>query len=152
MVILLCYSPDQQAAMFGHPGCMPASDATTLAPDGPLAGSMFHGAYSWASWFYRFMVRERRLLSPAVAIHRMTGLPADILGLSDRGRIRPGAAADVVVLDPDRFGERASVYEPNQIAEGVQHVFVNGVATLGEAGLTGARAGRVLRDVRPGRG
>jgi N-acyl-D-aspartate/D-glutamate deacylase len=150
MVILLCYSPDQQAAMFGHPGCMPASDATTLAPDGPLAGSMFHGAYSWAAWFYRFMVRERRLLAPEVAIHRMTGLPADILGLADRGRIRAGASADIVVLDPERFGERASVYEPNQIAAGVRHVLVNGVATLSEGGLTGERAGLVLRDVRPG--
>lgn len=147
MVILLCYSPDQQASMFSHPGCMPASDATTLAPDGPLAGSMFHGAYSWAAWFYRFMVRERRLLAPEAAIHRMTGLPADILGLADRGRIRLGAWADIVVLDAARFGERASVYEPSQVADGVQHVFVNGVRTLGDGALTGERAGQVLRDV-----
>jgi N-acyl-D-amino-acid deacylase len=150
MVILLCYSADQQATMFGHPGCMPASDATTLAPDGPLAGSMFHGAYSWAAWFYRFMVRERRLLAPEAAIHRMTGLPADILGLSDRGRIRFGASADIAIFDPAQFGERASVYEPNQTATGVQHVFVNGVQTLANGRLTGERAGRVLRDVRPG--
>jgi N-acyl-D-amino-acid deacylase len=151
MVILLCYSEDQQAAMFGHAGCMPASDATTLAPDGPLAGSTFHGAYSWAAWFYRFMVRERRLLTPEAAIHRMTGQPADILGLTDRGRIRAGACADIVVFDPERFGERASVFEPNQTAEGVRHVLVNGVPTLGKNGLTGERAGRVLRDARPGR-
>jgi N-acyl-D-amino-acid deacylase len=145
MVILLCYSLDQQASMFSHPGCIPASDATTLAPDGPLAGQMFHGAYSWAAWFYRFMVRERRLLAPEVAIHRMTGMPADILGLADRGRIRPGACADIVVLDPRRFGERASVHEPNQVADGVRHVFVNGIRTLGDGALTGERAGQILR-------
>src|SRR5262249_13390730 len=128
-----------------------ASDATTLTPDGPLAGSTFHGAYSWAAWFYRFMVRERRLLSPEAAIHRMTGLPADILGLSDRGRIRLGASAYIAIFRPAQFGEGASVYDPNQTAIGVRYVFVNGVQTLANGGLTGERAGRVLRDVRPGR-
>jgi N-acyl-D-aspartate/D-glutamate deacylase len=152
MVILLCYSADQQAEMFAHPGCVPASDATTLAPDGPLAGAAFHGAYSWAAWFWRFTVRERRLLSAAEAVHRMTGLPADILGLPDRGRLRVGAAADIVVLDPERFGERGTVFAPSQLAEGVRHLFVNGVATLRDGAPTGARGGRVLRGLRPARG
>jgi N-acyl-D-aspartate/D-glutamate deacylase len=152
MVILLCYSADQQAEMFAHPGCVPASDATTLAPDGPLAGAVFHGAYSWAAWFWRFTVRERRLLAPEEAVHRMTGLPADILGLPDRGRLRVGAAADIVVLDPGRFGERGTVYEPSRLAEGVRHLFVNGVATLRDGAPTGARGGRVLRGLRPARG
>jgi N-acyl-D-aspartate/D-glutamate deacylase len=152
MVILLCYAADQQAGMFAHPGCVPASDATTLAPDGPLARSTFHGAYSWAAWFWRFAVRERRLLGPAEAVHRLTGLPADILGLPDRGRLRVGAAADVVVLDPERFGERGSVFDPNHLAEGVRHLFVNGVPTLVEGAPTGERGGRVLRGIRPARG
>jgi N-acyl-D-aspartate/D-glutamate deacylase len=149
MVILHCYTPDQQAAVFGHPMCMPASDATTLAPDGPLGRSAFHGAYSWAAWFFRFMVRERRLLTPAEAVHRMCGMPADVLGLADRGRLAAGAMADVVVFDPERFGERASVFEPNRLAEGMAHVFVNGTATLAAGLPTGARAGAVLRGVRP---
>lgn len=148
MVILLCYTPDQQESVFAHPMCMPASDATTLAPDGPLAGAMFHGAYSWAAWFYRFMVRERRALSPAEAVYRMTGLPADVLGLAGRGRLRVGAAADIVVFDPQIFGERGTVYEPNQLASGMRHVFVNGVHTLCEGMLTGERGGAVLRGPR----
>lgn len=149
MVILLCYTPEQQESVFAHPMCMPASDATTLAPDGPLARSMFHGAYGWAAWFYRFMVRERRALSAAEAVHRMTGMPADVLGLSDRGRLRVGAVADVVVFDPQTFGERGTVYEPNQLAAGIRHVFVNGIHTLAEGAFTGARGGAVLRGVRP---
>ena len=51
MVIIRCYTPDQQREVFAHPLCMPGSDATALATDGPLAGSAFHGAYTWASWF-----------------------------------------------------------------------------------------------------
>ena len=92
MVLLSCYTEAQQAAFFSHPDCVPASDATTLAPDGPLAEASFHGAYSWASWFYRFMVRERRLLKPEEAVHRMTAKPASILGLRERGRLAEGLA------------------------------------------------------------
>jgi N-acyl-D-aspartate/D-glutamate deacylase len=124
---------------------MPASDATTLAPDGPLAGSQFHGAYTWAAWFYRFMVREQRLLEPAEAIHRLTGLPAERLGLRDRGVLATGARADIVVFDPERYGERGTMFEPNQPATGVEHVLVNGVLSLSGGELTAERAGEVLR-------
>ncbi len=145
MVLILCYTEDDQARIFAHPRCMPGSDATTLAPDGPLAQSMFHGAYSWASWFYRFMVRQRKLLSPAEAVHRLTGLPARTLRLAHRGALRAGAYADICVFDPDKFGERSTTFEPNQLAHGMHHVIVNGVATLCDGALTGARAGHVLR-------
>lgn len=147
MVILLCYTPDQQAQFFSHPDCIPASDATTLAPDGPLSRAMFHGAYTWAAWFYRFMVRERRLLSTEEAVHRMTGLPAQVLGLTKRGRLRPGMAADIAVFDPTTFSERGTVFEPNALAAGVNHLFVNGVATLRDGQPTGNRAGRVVRTL-----
>ena len=70
---------------------MPGSDATTLAPDGALEGKTFHGAYTWAAWFWRAMVRDWKLMTPEAAVHKLTGLPASILGLSDRGAIRVGA-------------------------------------------------------------
>jgi N-acyl-D-aspartate/D-glutamate deacylase len=124
---------------------MPASDATTLAPDGPLADSHFHGAYTWASWFYRFMVREHRLLDPEEAIHRLTGLPASRLGLHDRGILETGTRADVVVFSPERYGERGTIFEPSLPAAGVEHVLVNGVLSLSDGELTADRAGAVLR-------
>ena len=145
MVILLTYTEAQQEAVFRHPLCMPASDATTLAPDGPLAGAVFHGAYTWASWFWRFMVRKTRALAPEDAIHRMTGLPAAVLDLADRGVLRPGARADLAVFDPDSFGETATTFEPNLLAQGMKHVVVNGVLTLSDGRLTGQRGGEVLR-------
>ena len=146
MVILLCYTPDQQATFFSHPDCIPASDATTLAPDGPLSRSTFHGAYTWAAWFYRFMVRERRLLSDEEAVHRMSGLPARVLGLKRRGRLKPGMAADLAVLDCETFSDRGSVFEPNVLATGVRDLFVNGVATIRDGNATGERAGRIVRS------
>ena len=148
MVIIHAYSPEQQREAFAHPLCVPGSDATALAPDGPLADSFFHGAYTWAAWFWRFMVREHRLLDPAEAVHRLTGAPAVRIGLSDRGVLRAGARADVVVFDPEGFAERGTTFEPNQVATGVRDVLVNGVPTLRGGRLTGERAGEVLRRSR----
>jgi len=145
MVTINAYSEEQQREAFAHPLCVPGSDATTLAPDGPLAASFFHGAYTWAGWFWRFMVREERLLGPAEAVHRLTGAPAERVGLTDRGRLRPGARADVAVFDPDAFEERGTTFEPNRLSAGMRHVLVNGVPTLRDGRLTGERAGEVLR-------
>jgi N-acyl-D-aspartate/D-glutamate deacylase len=145
MVIMPCYSERQQRETFAHPLCIPASDATALAPDGPLRDSVFHGAYTWAAWYWRAMVREQRVLTPAEAIRRLTSMPADVLGVRDRGRLKAGACADVVVFDPDRFADRGTLVDPNKLADGMQHVIVNGVVTLRDGVATGARAGQVLR-------
>jgi N-acyl-D-aspartate/D-glutamate deacylase len=145
MVLLTVYDEAMQKVAFAHPLCMPGSDATTLATDGPLATKMFHGAYTWAGWFWRSLVRDWRLLKPEEAVHRLTGMPAKILGLSDRGAIRVGARADIAVFSAEEFGERGTTFEPNQLAHGMRHVVVNGVATLSDGALTGARAGQVLR-------
>jgi N-acyl-D-amino-acid deacylase len=144
MVINHCHTELQQREAFAHPLCVPGSDATTLAPDGPLAESTFHGAYTWAAWYLRF-TREERLLPLAEAVRRLTAAPAARLGLRDRGVLRRGAAADVVVFDPEAISERGTTFEPNQVATGVRHVLVNGIPTLHDGTLTGLRAGEVLR-------
>lgn len=95
-----------------------------------------------------YYVRERGLLTLPVAIRKMTGLTADRLGLVDRGYIRPGLAADLVLFDPERIADRASYDDPQQPAQGVLGVWVNGIATLAQGNVTGARGGRMLR--RPG--
>jgi N-acyl-D-amino-acid deacylase len=145
MVIIHCVTEAQQREVFAHPLCMPGSDATTLATDGPLASSAFHGAYTWAAWFWRFMVRETRALSPEEAVFKLTGLPARTLGLPDRGVLRAGARADVSVFDPADFGETATTFEPNRLAAGMKHVLVNGVLALRDGALTEARGGEVIR-------
>ncbi len=145
MMIRPVYEPRDQDLAFEHDLCVPGGDATALCPDGPLAGSAFHGAYSWASWFYRSSVRDRRILTPEAAIHKLTGQPAAIMNLSRRGVLTPGAFADIVVFDPDEFGERATTWEPNQTAVGMKHVIVNGELAIYDGRLTDKRSGQVIR-------
>jgi N-acyl-D-amino-acid deacylase len=145
MIIALSYREQDLRRAFEHPACMIGSDATALAPDGPLADSTFHGAYTWAAWFFRHFVRDTQTLSPAEAVRRLTSLPASRLKLKDRGHIRPNAWADLAIFDPLTFGERGTTFEPNQTAVGMVHVLVNGVLTVENGNLTGQHGGQVLR-------
>lgn len=91
---------------------------------------------------------EKREITLAFAVRSCTGLPADILGLKDRGYLRPGAKADVVVFDPAEFRDRATFEEPDRYATGVRWLFVNGVAVIDGGRPTGALPGRALRRNR----
>jgi N-acyl-D-aspartate/D-glutamate deacylase len=75
----------------------------------------------------------------------MTSLPAEILGLTDRGELEVGQAADVAVFDPDSVVDRATFDQPHQYATGVRYVFVNGRPAVVAGQPTGALAGRALR-------
>ena len=87
---------------------------------------------------------DRKIISLERAIHSMTGQPAEVLGLSDRGVLRVGAFADVVAFDPKTLRDRATYEQPQLLAEGMVHVFVNGRATIANGKFTGERPGRVL--------
>jgi N-acyl-D-amino-acid deacylase len=89
-------------------------------------------------------VRERKVLTLEDAVRRMSSLPAWRLGLLDRGLLRPGMKADIVVFDAARIADMATFANPHQYAEGVRHVFVNGRAVLLEGKITPERPGRVL--------
>ena len=89
--------------------------------------------------------RDLRLFPLEVAIHKMTGLTAKTFGLKDRGVLKAGYAADVVVFDPKAVGEGNSFEKPIQPAAGIDVVIVNGEPVWRDGKPTGARAGRVLR-------
>ncbi|HZB90718.1 MAG TPA: D-aminoacylase [Stellaceae bacterium] len=89
--------------------------------------------------------REEKLFPLEEAVRRMTGLPAERFGLSGRGRLRPGAYADVTVFDPATVIDRASFAEPKTPAAGIHLVLVNGEAVWRDGAATGARPGRALR-------
>lgn len=91
-------------------------------------------------------VREHGVLSLAEALRKMTSLPAQRLGLVDRGIVQSKAMADLVVFDPDAIIDTATFQEPHQYAEGVVHVFVAGQAVLLNRTMTGLRPGHVLRS------
>ncbi len=90
-------------------------------------------------------VREERLIPLEEAIRRLTSLPASNLRLRDRGALKPGYFADIVVFDPELIQDHATYQEPHRYATGVLHVFVNGVQVLRNGEHTGATPGRVVR-------
>ncbi len=90
-------------------------------------------------------VRQRNVLTLEDAIRRMTSLPARTIGLRDRGLVREGFAADLVLFDPARVRDKATYTQPHQFSEGFDLVLVNGVAVVDEGKLTQARPGKILR-------
>ncbi len=90
-------------------------------------------------------VREKQTLPLEEAVRKMTSLPAQRIGLYDRGMIRPGMAADLVLFDPAAIADKADFLKPHQYAVGVHSVWVNGLATLKDGKMTGQLAGGVLR-------
>jgi N-acyl-D-amino-acid deacylase len=90
-------------------------------------------------------VREQHWLALPEAIRKMTSLPAWRLGLPDRGTLKPGAKADIVLFDPATIIDHSTFEKPQLISAGISRVFVNGVAVWAEGKVTGARPGRALR-------
>jgi N-acyl-D-amino-acid deacylase len=90
-------------------------------------------------------VRDVKLFSLAEAVRRMTALPAAQFGLKDRGVLRPGAHADLVLFDPETIADRATFEQPRTPAAGIAEVIVNGRTVWRAGGPTGARPGRALR-------
>lgn len=90
-------------------------------------------------------VRERKTLTLEDAIRRMTSLPARTFGFADRGLLREGHAADILVFDPARVRDKATFQKPHQYTEGFDFVLVNGVAMVEEGKLTANKGGRVVR-------
>lgn len=125
-----------------HPATMIASDGGIFVPGDNVPHPRNYGAFARVLEVY---VRERGLLDLPTAIHKMSQMPADRLGLGNRGRIAVGAFADLTVLDPDQVRSPATFKAPHQYALGVQHVFVNGQPAMVDGVLTGRRDGRVLR-------
>jgi N-acyl-D-amino-acid deacylase len=89
--------------------------------------------------------REANLFSLAVAVHKMTGMPAQRFGLAERGLIREGYCADLTLFDPDKIIDTATFSDPMRAADGIAGVWVNGVLTHDAKGPTGQRGGIFLR-------
>jgi N-acyl-D-amino-acid deacylase len=125
------------------------SDAASIAPRGRSLGSPTHPrAYGSFARVLGHYTRDLGVLTLPDAVRRMTSLAAATFGLSDRGVLAPGYAADLVVLDPETVADRATFAEPHQLSVGVRDVVVNGVVALRDGAPTGARPGRALRRGR----
>jgi N-acyl-D-amino-acid deacylase len=122
------------------------TDSGARANDGPLSGSKSHPR-GWGSYprILGRYVREEHLLTLEEAIHKMTGLPAARVGLSDRGLLRESMYADVTIFDPQQVIDRATFEMPNQHPEGIKYVIINGQISVDDGKRTPALAGRVIR-------
>jgi dihydroorotase/N-acyl-D-amino-acid deacylase len=90
-------------------------------------------------------VREENVLSLPDAIRKFSALPAQRMRLTDRGVLKKGMWADVVVFDPATVSDKATFENPNQFSVGMEYVLVNGVPVIAEGKMTGALPGKVLR-------
>ena len=122
------------------------SDAASQAPEGVFLKSGAHPRTygNFARLLGRY-VRDEKLIPLEQAVYRLTTLPATNLGIEDRGALKPGYYADVVVFDPATIGDRATFEAPHQYSVGVRDVFVNGVAVLRNGEHSGATPGRAVR-------
>ena len=140
---------DMRAAL-RHPLVMMGTDSGGMAPDSPAPTAGVHPrAWGSAARILGKYVREERLLPLEEAVRKMTSLPAQRMRLWDRGVVRPGAFADLVVFDPATIRDRATFELPRQYAEGIRYVAVNGQLVVDGGQITAARPGRALRG--PGR-
>ena len=145
MVLCHSYTEDELRDTFLHPLCTIGSDATALGVDGPLAGTDFLGAYTWASWFFHRFVTQTKQFALEQAVEKLTSRPAERMGLTDRGRLAEGMKADIAIFDPAEFRETGTLDSPSKLAVGMEHVIVNGQPVLRDGVMTGCRSGRVLR-------
>lgn len=123
-----------------------ASDAESSAPEGVFLLSSTHPrAYGNFARIFAKYVRDEHLMPVEEAVRKLTSLPADVLSLKDRGRLRSGAFADLVIFDLKTIQDHSTYAKPMQYATGVTDVFVNGVLALKGGEPTGASTGRVLR-------
>ena len=122
------------------------SDEAAPAPEGVFLKSMSHPrAYGNVARLLGRYVRDEKIISLNEAVRRLTSLPATNLGLHERGLLRAGYFADVVVFDPATVGDHATFDQPAQLSTGVSHVVINGGVALSNGEPTGAATGRVVR-------
>ncbi|MFW9810267.1 MAG: amidohydrolase family protein [Candidatus Thorarchaeota archaeon] len=128
---------------------MIGTDGSGVAPTGILSHGKphprYYGTYPRILGHY---VREKGILTLSEAIYKMTGFPAKTLNLQDRGFLKAGNWADIVIFDPNTIIDRATFMNPHQFPEGIHHVIVNGISVVNEKGQNDELPGKVLRHNR----
>jgi len=129
-----------------HPNTMFGSDGYALATTGPLATGFPHPrSYGTFPRVLGRLVRQRRLFTWKEAIRKMTYLPARYLGIKDRGLIKEGMYADIVIFNPETVIDNSTFSNPHQYPSGIDYVITNGAVTVDKGNHTGQLAGRILR-------
>ena len=144
-IIAIMDEKDVRAAL-AHPLVSFGTDSPAKATDGPLSHETSHPR-GWGSTgrILGYYVREQKVLRLEEAVRKMTSFAAEAAGISDRGLVRPGLAADLVAFDPETVASKATFENPNQYCVGFRYVVVNGVLVVDEGKHTGKTPGKPLR-------
>jgi len=142
LMVLFGMSEEDVTKILKHPAAMVGSDAI------PSTGKPHPRYFGAFPRILRKYVREDKALSLQEAVRKMTSMPAQKLGLRDRGMIREGMWADIVIFDPQTVEDRATFTDPRQYPAGIPYVLVNGQVAVREGEVTGTLAGKVLRKGR----
>ena len=149
-VVRFWMSEDDVRLAMRQPWVSFVTDNPGQATDGPFAEDLAHPrAFGGMARVLGRYVRDEHVLTLEDAVRKMTSLPARRIRLLDRGIVRPGMAADLVVFDLDRVRDLATFEKPLQYSEGFSHVVVNGRVVLDDGKMTDERPGRPLRPARP---
>ena len=144
-IVGFAMSEEQTEETLKHPLVMLCSDGSALAPYGPLHQGKPHPRnYGTFPRFLGLYVRDRKALTLPQAVKKMTSMPAAKLGLKDRGTLKQGNFADIVVFDPATVAAKATYTEPEQYSTGIDYVIVNGKVVIDHDKHTGALPGKVL--------
>jgi N-acyl-D-aspartate/D-glutamate deacylase len=144
-VVLHAMNEADVRTVMRHPSTMIGSDGIPTLEGKPHP--RLYGTFARVLGRY---AREEKLFPLAEAVRRMTGFSAAKFGLKDRGLLKAGAIADLVLFDPQRIIDRGTFEDPKRPPEGIHAVFVNGVKAVAGGKVTTARAGRVLRRAQSG--
>jgi N-acyl-D-amino-acid deacylase len=142
----IMFSMDEECVAAGirHPLGM-------ICTDGLLGGKPHPRVYGSFPRVLGHFVRDRGDLKLEDAVHKMTGKPAARLGLKDRGILKPGLHADIVVFDPKTIIDTATYVVPRSYPKGIEHVVVNGVHSIKKGAFSGSLGGKFLRRTRASR-
>jgi N-acyl-D-aspartate/D-glutamate deacylase len=146
-IVIECMSEPDVETIMAVPWIAVCTDAEGRRPGHPIldAGRPHPRTYGSTARVLGTYVRERHLLSLEGAVAKLTSIPAARLGLRDRGVVREGAFADLVVFDPATVADRATYPDPARFPAGIEHVIVNGRPAILDGAETGERPGRLLR-------
>ena len=145
-MILFSMNEDDIKRIMRHPVHMVGTDSGSMSPTGYMSRGKPHprGYGSYPKILGRY-VREMGVLRLEDAVRKMTSMPAQRFGLLDRGLLRPGMCADIVVFNPDTVMDRATYQDPHQFPEGIEYVLVNGKVAVDGGKYSPVLAGRTLR-------
>lgn len=132
-----------------HPTASIISDGLALATSGPLASMSFgFQSYGYIPYFFKNYVFERKLLTFEEGVRKCTSLPAIRLGLKDRGLLREGMYADIVLINKEKLSYEGTLENPNIYAKGIEYVIVNGKVVIEKGEFTNNLPGKPLRKIK----